>query len=131
MTYATRTDLEDRYGADEVAQRESVLPAGGLDRILADTDSLINGYLNGMYSLPLNPQPDNLVQVASAIARYNLLGESATERSRDDYKDAIAWLKDVQAGRVRLQSAALPNSAPAAVVTVSTSTPVFKREGRP
>jgi phage gp36-like protein len=131
-TYATRADLEKRYGVDEIAQREAALDVGGLDMILADTDALVNGYLAGRYIVPLSAVPANLPQVAGSIARYNLLGEAATERARNDYKDAIAWLKDVQAGRVLLQSAATePDAAPAAVVMVSSSDAVFKRAGRP
>lgn len=133
MTYATREDLEKRYGAAEIAQREA-----GLDDVtavataLTDADALIDGYLVGRYTLPLTSIPSNLVQVAGAIARYNLLGEAATDRARIDFKDALTWLKDVEAGRVRLQSAApLPANAPAATVQVNSSPSVFKREGRP
>jgi len=131
MPYAARTDLEQRYGADEVAQREAGLADGSVDRALADADALIDGYLIGRYSLPLSPVPANLVQVACAIARYNLLGDAATERARDDFKDAIAWLRDVQAGRVLLQAAALPGNAPSSIVMMTSAPSVFKRAGRP
>jgi phage gp36-like protein len=132
MGYATRDDLEKRYSADEVEQRESALPAGAVDRVLADADALIDGYLVGRYSLPLTPVPANLPQVACAIARYHLLGDSATERAREDHKDAIAWLKDVASGRVLLQGAAIvPGNEPASVVMVSGAEAVFKRSGRP
>ena len=132
MTYATRTDLEQRYSVDEIAQRESALPDGAIDRALADADALINGYLVGRYSLPLSPVPASLPQVASAIARYDLLGDAVTERGRNDYKDAIAWLRDVQAGRVLLQDASpVPGAEQSALVMMSTSEAVFKRAGRP
>jgi phage gp36-like protein len=132
MTYATRQDLEKHYGVDEVEQRESALPAGAVDGALADADALIDGYLAGRYSLPLSAIPANLPQTAAALARYTLLGEAATDRARNDYKDAIAWLKDVQAGRVLLQSAASePGNGPEAIVLMSTSAAVFKRSGRP
>ena len=39
MPYATRTDLEERYGADEIAQRESALQDGAIDLALADADA--------------------------------------------------------------------------------------------
>lgn len=132
MTYASRTDLEQRYGADEVAQRESVLTAGAVDRALLDADAFINGYLATKYTLPLSTVPDNLPQVAAVIARYDLLGDAATERARDDYKDAVAWLKDIQAGRVQLQAAMpVPGNAPSMAVMVSGGQSVFKRTGRP
>lgn len=132
MTYATRQDLEDRYGAEEVSQRESMLPAGAVYGALADADALIDGYLASRYALPLSPVPANLVQVASSLARYTLLGDSATERARDDYKDALAWLRDVQAGRVQLQATQpVPGNEPATVVMVSSSPAVWGRRGRP
>lgn len=132
MSYTTRQELEQRYGADEMAQRESALSAGAIERAVADADALVDGYLASRYSLPLSATPPNLHQVACAIARYNLLGEAATERARDDYKDAIAWLRDVGAGRVLLDSAApVPGNEPAVVVMYLTSDAVFKRSGRP
>lgn len=132
MTYATRTDLEQRYSADEVSQREQALDAGAVTRALEDADALINGYLAGRYALPLATVPTALVRVAAAIARYNLLGEAATDRAREDNKDAIAWLKDVQAGRVLLDGVPTPaGTAPGATVTVTSAPSVFKRAGRP
>jgi phage gp36-like protein len=132
LVYATRLDLEQRYGADEVAQRESMLPAGAVDRMLSDADATINGYLANRYALPLSVVPDNLVQVASALARYSLLGDSAIERARDDFRDAMAWLRDVAAGRVLLQAVApIPGAAPATAVIMVSPPSVFGREGRP
>lgn len=121
MTYASRADLEAIGGADEVAQRESVLPAGAVDRFLAEADAEIDSYVRGRYAVPLNPVPSNIPRLAAVIARYLLLGESATERARDDYKDARGYLLDVQAGRAQLQTAApLAGGEPAnAVMTVS------------
>lgn len=132
MAYATRQDLEQLYGAAEVSQRESALPAGAVDNALGNADATIDGYLAGRYTLPLSQIPPNLPQVACALARYTLMGEAATERARNDQKDAIAWLRDVQAGRVLLQAAApTPGSEPAALVMMSASDSVFKRSGRP
>jgi len=132
MTYATRQDLDSINGADEVDLRLSILPDGELDRILENADAVINGYLVGRYTLPLSPVPAELPQRAAAIARYSLLGESATERARNDFKDAMAWLKDVAQGVVLLQSAAvLPGSEPATVVMAETSPSVFNRKVRP
>ena len=132
MAYATRADLEQLYGADEVAQRESMLTAGAIVRILNDAAALVDGYLNGRYTLPLYPVPANLPQVVCAIARYSMLGDSATETARDAYKDAIAWLRDVQAGRVLLQAASpAPGNEPATIVMATSSEAVFKRACRP
>ena len=131
MTYATRTDLEDRYGAGELVQRESMLTEGAVDRALADADAEIHAYVSGRYSIPLSPVPDNLPRIACALARYNILGSSADERARQDYEDARAFLRDVQAGRARLEgAAALAGSAPAATVEVVAGERMFSRSAR-
>lgn len=132
MAYATRRDLEAINGPEEVAQRESMLPAGGVDEILDNADKFINGYLSTRYSIPLSVVPPNLPQLAAAVARYNLLGEAATERARADFKDAVTWLTAVMTGKAQLQAAApAPGAEPATVVMVATAPAVFKREGRP
>lgn len=120
MTYATRQDLADRYGEDEVAQRESALPAGATDRALADADAEIDSYLVGRYAVPVSPVPPRLVMIAAAIARYLLLGDAATEIARKAYEDARAWLREAQAGRAQVDGAtALSGAAPSATVEVS------------
>lgn len=117
MTYATRTELEERYGTDELEQRESVLPAGAVDRALADADVEIDSYCTGRFAVPLSPVPDNIARVAAAIARYRLLGDAATELARKEYEDARAWLRDVAAGRVQIEGATpLAAAAPSATV---------------
>ena len=126
MSYATRTDLEERYGASELTQRESVLAAGAVASALADADAMIDSYCAGRYAVPLSPVPPNLPGLACAIARYIILGDSATDMARKNYEDARAYLRDVQAGRALLESAApLAGSAPAATVEMVTRDKVF------
>jgi phage gp36-like protein len=121
MGYATRTDMEDRFGLEEIAQRESMLPVGAVDRALADADAEIDSYLAGRYQVPVSPVPSHVVRVAAAIARYNLLGDAASDRARNDYQDARAWLREVQTGRVLLDGAALVTaSAQRATIDVVT-----------
>lgn len=126
MSYATRADLEFRYGAEEVSIRESVLPAGALDRILQSVDAEIDAYLAGRYAIPLSPVPENIVNFAAAIARYRLLGESTSEHARTEYEDARAFLRDVQAGRARLDAAAtVAGASPSEAVIVTGRGRVF------
>lgn len=132
MAYITQADLEQRYGADEVAQRLSMLPAGALDTILSDATSMIDGYLASRYTLPLTSVPASLGANACAIARYKLLGDSVSEQARDQYVDAVTWLRDIAAGRVVLQEPApVPGNSPATVVMVSPSERIFGRSCRP
>lgn len=128
MTYATRTDLEARYGAVELTQRESMLATGAVARALSDADALINGYLAGRYIVPLSPVPDNLSRLACAIARYYVLGDANTEQSRKDFEDAVGWLKDVAAGRVTLTTATV-SLAPETGGTPATRTSAKQFDG--
>ena len=76
--------------------------------------------------MPFSPVPAHVTRMACAIARYNLLGDSATERARNDYQDARTWLRDVQAGRALIDAATtLPGAAPAAMVEIITRDKVF------
>lgn len=126
MTYASRPDLEERYGAEELAQRESMLTAGAVDRALADADAEIDSYVAGRYAVPLAPVPADIPRIACAIARYHLLGDAAGENARKGYEDARAWLRDVQAGRARLADAApLADSAASATVEIVARDRIF------
>lgn len=107
MTYATQQDLVDRYGEEELIQltdRDAVaaIDADVVAKALSDADEVIDGYIGSRVSLPLASVPAVLVRVASDIARYFLHSDAPTEQVRTAYKDAIAWLKDVAAGRVSL-----------------------------
>ena len=131
MSYASRPDLEDRYGSDELAQRESMLSPGGVNRALDDADEEINSYVSGRYAVPLSPVPGTIVRIACAIARYHLLGDSATELARKAYEDARAFLRDVQSGRASLDGTTLVSGAAgSATVAVASDERLFSRSVR-
>ena len=105
MTYATQTDLEDAFGADELTQL--LTPHGFADTAvlaaaLARADGLINSYLAGRYLVPLTPVPAVVLGMAVDLTRYFLYDDAVPERVRVAYEDAIAWLKDVARGTVTL-----------------------------
>ena len=127
MAYATRSDLEARY-AQEIAQREEVLPALGLENALADADAEIDGYLSVRYGVPLSPVPTNIRRVACVIARYRLLGDAVSEAARQDYKDALSFLRDIAVGRARLEGApTLATSPEARTVQMVSGSRIFGR----
>jgi phage gp36-like protein len=129
MTYATRTDLEARY-AQDVAQRETVLPVLGVDNALADADAEIDSYLGVRYSVPVSPVSARILQIACVIARYRLLGDAATDVARRDYEDARAYLRDIAAGRAQLEGAAALSTSPTSrLVEIATVPTVFGRSG--
>lgn len=121
MPYATQTDLEDAFGAAEILQLadrdgDGLPDAGFVAAALDRADSLIDGYLAGRYALPVSPAPAVLTATACDLARYWLYDDAAPDRVRQAYEDAVAWLKDVAAGKVLLQ-------LPAAGAGVSSGSP--------
>lgn len=132
MTYATQQNLVDRFGSEELlalADRDGddAVDTAVVDAALADADALIDSYIGRRYTLPLASTPARLVTVAATIARYELAADRPTEQMRQDYDDAVAWLRDVAAGRAELQ---IEGDEPTGeAVTIKTSGPerVFSR----
>ena len=107
MTYATQSDLVDRFGQTELAQRTdrmngTTIDAVVLGRALADADAEIDGYLATRYQLPLVSVPVVLTRLAADMARYNLYDEGMTTVVRQRYEDAVSLLKRMASGDVQL-----------------------------
>lgn len=109
MTYATQQDLIDRFGERELIElTDRAEPATGaidvtvVGKALTDADHEINARVAPRYAVPLSPAPDIIVRRAADIARYFLHGNRATDQVGDAYAAAIAFLKDVAAGRAAL-----------------------------
>ena len=138
MTYATRLDLVDRFGERELVQltdRINVPPTTvddvAVGRALADATGLIDGYVGKVARLPLAPAPAHLIKIACDLAWYSLHGKRADKDSpvTRAHGEALAWLRDVAAGRVRLDDAgATPPAPEGAAGRVSASEPVFTRD---
>ena len=114
MTYATLNLLTARHGERLLIQcTDRSSPATGeideavVDRALADTDAVIDGYLAGRYVLPLAETPPMLADLAIAIAIYKLHVFSPEPKIEQDYKDAIASLKLISMGTIRLPVAGI------------------------
>jgi phage gp36-like protein len=116
MTYAVKQDLVDRFGSEELVQLtdRTNLPASTIDdtvvaKALADADRTIDGYLAATdIALPLAQVPELVQTWACAIARYFLHANAPTETVRKNYEDALRALRDVAAGRIKLQVAGAP-----------------------
>ena len=112
MCYTTQDDLVERYGMDMmlgVADRAEP-PAGTIDsdvvtRAIDDAGAAIDGYLKGRYALPLSATPALIRSLALAISIYILHRDTVSEKIRRDYEDAIATLKQIANGTVRLDVA--------------------------
>lgn len=107
MPYATETDLLDRMGEHEMRQVADHTRSGTADTevvaaALADADNLIDGYVGARYATPLPSIPPLVRTWAVSIARYVLHRNGAPDHVEQDYKDAMAALKDVSRGLIAL-----------------------------
>lgn len=108
MTYATQTDLVERFGEEELIQLTDRANVGAIDtavlaRAIADADAEIDSYARaGGHTVPLSPVPDVVSRLAADIVRYRLMDDAATDEVRKRYEDARRTLEAIAAGRVSL-----------------------------
>ena len=107
MTYATQSDLTDRFGAVELAQltdrvNGAVIDVTALGRAQTDADAEIDSYLATRYLLPLVSTPVVLVRLAADITRYRLCADSVPATVLQRYQDAVSLLKRMASGEVQL-----------------------------
>lgn len=129
MSYATQTDMTERFGAVELAQltdhvNAAVIDAAVVTRALDDAQAEADAYLAQRYQLPLASVPPVLVRMVCDMARYRLYDDATTEAVRVRYNDAVALLRRMAAGDVQLPAATvLPAPANGAAVAVLARTP--------
>jgi phage gp36-like protein len=113
MPYVTQQQMIDRVSeAMLIALTDrSDMPTGSIDtatlnRALADTDAVINGYLAARYQLPLATVPALVADLAGAICLWKLHVTSPEEKVKADYEAAIKTLRDIANGVVCIPDAA-------------------------
>jgi phage gp36-like protein len=111
VTFATVQDLQTRYGVQEVlllADRDGdgVVDAGVVEAHLQDADAEIVSELAGTVAIDAANPPLNLKRLACQIARYRLYGANPPDAARNDYQDAIKFLRLVRAGQASLDGGA-------------------------
>ena len=113
MDYCTIEDIETQTSTPTLIQLTSDDGQEIVDRVVAQeailySTSLINGYLRGRYSLPLNIHFPLLRILAIDISIYRLyarrMRNEMPEVIETAYKNAIATLKDIQKGTITLES---------------------------
>lgn len=119
MTYATKDDLIAAFGltelinlSDRATPRTGNVDDAVVNEALEDADGEINSYIAARVPTPVSPVPRMLKTVACAIARYRLSKNFSTERMRNDYQDAVSWLKSVANGTVSIGDSTAPTEAP-------------------
>lgn len=101
--YATRKDLEVRFGEDELQELDLMQTAGNsIEEALQDASEEIDSYIAVRYVLPLPSTPSTLKRIACNIARFRLYFQSPTEEVGNRYKAEIDFLKRVADGKATL-----------------------------
>lgn len=101
--YATRNDLEARFGEGELQQLEMMQTVGNsIEEALQDASEEIDSYIAVKYVLPLPSIPSTLKRIACNIARYRLYFQQPTEEIENRYKAEIDFLKRVADGKATL-----------------------------
>lgn len=113
MAYAAVQDLIDRYGQQEMirlttpADQEMDGVNGQVAQVaLDDASAEIDVYVGKRYRVPMDVAPGIIVAKCCAMARYRLASgeqKNPTEQMRTDYADAMAFLRDIAAGKAVLE----------------------------
>lgn len=135
MTFASTNDLVTRYGQQEIlllADRDGdgQIDPGVVEAHLQDADAEIISELAGAVPIDANDPPLNLVRLACQITRYRLYGANPPEAARNDYTDAIAFLRRVKAGNASLDggaNAAETVAAPSLAAATEPGERIFRR----
>lgn len=126
MPYCDLDDLKARVPEDVLISLTDdddigVIDTDKTDEAIAAADALVNGYLSRRYPVPVSPVPAVVKKLSVDIAVYELFSrlERASETTRDRYRDAVKFLKDVSESRADIAGAVTPaeNSSNAPVIT--------------
>lgn len=94
--YATREDLEARFGADEIANLEAMQThPNAVNEALQDAFEEIDSYVAVAYTLPLPLIPSTLKRAACNIARYRLYFQQPTDEVEKRYESEVTYLKRI------------------------------------
>lgn len=94
--YATREDLEVRFGAAEIANLEAMQSnPDAVSEALQDASEEIDSYVAVAYDLPLPSTPSTLKRVACNITRYRLYFQQPTEEVEKRYESEVSYLKRI------------------------------------
>ncbi len=108
MSYATRADLESRFGFDEIAAIAGDDDAGTakVNSALADAAAEINAVLASAYTLPLSGTYPLLTAVACDLARALLYDEERPDVVRNNASRARKKVDKIRGGGIDLVDSA-------------------------
>lgn len=143
--YATLTDLLARHNRADNPELTQLAQNPDdpdephlvrLEQVLTEASGQMDLYLGTRHTLPIaglsDAQAGDLSRLCCDIARYRLWADAASKEVRQRYEDAIGFLEQAAAGRVRLGHgepvigrARASASGPARALTRSTLSGIF------
>jgi len=102
MAWATRANLESRFGTTAIADLET--GGASVSYALSDAQAEAEGYISAAVELPFVTVPDSVVRIVCTIARYNMWRRDL----QDDhpayiaYKDVVKELQGIANGSIKL-----------------------------
>lgn len=118
MAYCTKTDILKKITDGELAMLTSetgVTDDTVVAECIAEADGEIDSYAGRQYVVPMSPVPDRVrnlsidISIFKAAARRAFKLGAINDSIRGLYDDAIAFLKDVAAGRAVIDGAVKPS----------------------
>lgn len=114
MTYCTSEDIEIQIGTSSLIQltnddtSQQTVDSVVVEEALIYSSTLIDGYLRGKYSLPLNTRFPLLRVIAIDISIYRLYSRriytEIPETILENYKNAIKTLEQLKKGVITLET---------------------------
>lgn len=111
MGYISQSDIEGRFPEDSnelilitTDDTTALTPdADVISNAIDDAEGICDSYVGAKYVVPLTDVPLAIKRAAVSIAVYFLYENKSTARAdeniRKNYEDALAYLKDVSAGK--------------------------------
>ena len=107
--YSSLDDMIAQFGqqalvdlTDRDAPYSGKINAALLEEALRQASALVDGHLAGRYALPLAHVPTLVARLTRSIAFYDLHIGAASEKAERDHKEALAVLRDIAKGNVKL-----------------------------
>lgn len=117
MSYATLSQLTERFGermlvalTDRGAVATGVIDTSVVDQALAEADAMIDGYLQGRYTLPLATTPVLVADIAQTLTIWKLHTSAPDPKIELDYKEALRSLRDIASGLIALSVAGVQSA---------------------
>lgn len=117
MAYSSLPDLKDQITEERLIQLTDDESLGSINdaritKAIAAADALIDSYIRGNHTVPLTPTTDRIRQVSVDLATYFLYKRrrevDMPEDLVKDYDRQVSFLKDVQSGKVLLDTPTAP-----------------------